>query len=61
MLLGLHQNIEVSDRWVFIRSRIFVDKLSSIHHTSALANSSPLIGKTSFLLLLSGGHEKRPG
>ena len=57
MLLGLHQNIEVRDRWVFISSRIFIEKQSSIHHTSALANSSPLIGKTSFLLLLSGGHQ----
>ena len=38
-------------------SRIFVEKQSSIHHTSAPANSSPLIGKTSFLLLLHGGHQ----
>ena len=42
---------------MFISSRIFVEKQSSIHHTSALANSSLLIGKTSFLLLLPGGHQ----
>lgn len=57
MLLGLHYKLEVRGRWIFISSRIFVEKQSSIHHTSALANSSPLIGKTSFLLLLPGGHQ----
>lgn len=57
MLLGLHYKLEVRSRWIFISSRIFVEKQSSIHHTSALANSSPLIGKISSLLLLPGGHQ----